>query len=216
MPNLYYTRAKTREHWSDFFAREIPARVKRIRDLTEQKKTWAEIARAEEVSVPAIWNFCEKHDPDVMRLITRNGMTRSTKCNKCPEEIVFVLKLLAGADAGKWTQRKVAQMVGVSPAAVCLWRKRYAPFGVGEALDLYMENEEDVDWFYQQLEEFVAIPALPRFELPRNKRRENVQPAYEKRRQRDAALNGPTSRFRNESETDVSAKTNLKLTFCPR
>jgi predicted transcriptional regulator len=125
-------------------------RIRRAKELAEAGATWGEFAKAEGVSRPAVHQFCTMHAPDLVDRFTSNG-AESPSGARSKDEIIWILKLLAGVDRKLWKPVEVARMMKVTKSAVCVWRNRYAPDGVRDALDLYMDSEAEVRAFYRTL-----------------------------------------------------------------
>ena len=213
MPDIRYSKTDPAER-EDYWIAQRKARRARLWLLADEGKTWPEVIEAEKVSRQALFKFCTAYDEPLLEKINANTRLRNERTHG-PEEIVFILKCLAGVEAGKWSQAYIAHMLGVTDGAVSNWRRKHAPFGVEDALELYIEDEEELYWFYRQLSRVETIGNIYAKWRPRGPNKNPTTPAYARRKQQREARELELARLRNESETDVSPQMNLNPTFCP-
>ena len=131
---------------------------------------------------------------------------------KGKEEIVFILKMLVGAEEGKWPYSLIATRCRVTRAAVSQWKKKFAPFGACDALEDYLEDEEDLEHFHNLMSEIEPVEVYQHNVNRRGPGRKN----REKPALRRAGIVKPTDRWTSdESVPDVGPETNLNLTLGP-
>jgi hypothetical protein len=90
------------------------------------------------LSPAAAANWLSEHDADLHRYLTRNGRGRSADRHQA----LVTLLLLKSVEGFRGGQKRLARALGVTSAALCQVRKRWAPDGLDAGIANLMPDDD--------------------------------------------------------------------------
>lgn len=115
-------------------------RLQAARKVVEAGGGLSDFAAAIGVSLSAATNWIKDWSPDLHAQLK----DRPTRGETAAEDALARLRAVRDGRAAGRSDRAIARQLGLSPAGLCKWLKRWAPDGVGNAI-AELEPEPDLE-----------------------------------------------------------------------